>query len=49
MDSLPPESIHLVVTSPPCWTLKEYRDSEGQIGHIEVYSHGAKAGRLSHS
>lgn len=32
-----PESVHLVVTSPPYWTLKEYRDSEGQMGHIEGY------------
>src|SRR5438552_3650532 len=37
MDSIPPESIHLVVTSPPYWTLKEYRDSEGQMGHIRPY------------
>jgi modification methylase len=32
-----PDSIHLVVTSPPYWTLKEYRDSEGQLGHVEDY------------
>lgn len=32
-----PASVHLVVTSPPYWTLKEYRDSEGQMGHIEEY------------
>jgi len=31
------ESIHLVVTSPPYWTLKTYRDSEGQLGHISDY------------
>lgn len=37
MAELPPNSVHLVVTSPPYWTLKEYRDSEGQIGHIEDY------------
>lgn len=37
MDALPAESVHLVVTSPPYWTLKEYRDSEGQMGHIEDY------------
>ena len=30
---LRPGSVHLVVTSPPYWTLKEYRDSEGQLGH----------------
>ncbi len=32
-----PESVHLVLTSPPYWTLKEYRDSEGQLGHVEGY------------
>ena len=37
MHPLPPGSVHLVVTSPPYWTLKEYRDSEGQMGHIEEY------------
>jgi DNA modification methylase len=31
------ESIHLVVTSPPYWNLKTYRDSDGQMGHIEGY------------
>jgi DNA modification methylase len=34
---LSPESVHLVVTSPPYWTLKEYRDSQGQLGHISDY------------
>jgi len=37
MTFLGPESVHLVVTSPPYWTLKEYRDSEGQMGHIGDY------------
>ena len=32
-----PESVHLVLTSPPYWTLKEYRDSDGQMGHIAGY------------
>ncbi len=32
-----PESVHLVVTSPPYWTLKEYRRSPGQLGFIENY------------
>ena len=32
-----PGSVHLVVTSPPYWTLKEYRESEGQMGHIDDY------------
>lgn len=34
---LPDASVHLVVTSPPYWTLKEYRDSDGQMGHIAGY------------
>jgi DNA modification methylase len=37
INTLPPESVHLVVTSPPYWTLKEYRNAEGQMGHIEDY------------
>lgn len=35
---IPSESVHLVVTSPPYWTLKKYRDSDGQMGHFEDYS-----------
>lgn len=31
------ESVALVVTSPPYWTLKEYREEEGQLGHVEDY------------
>ena len=34
---LPDASIHLVLTSPPYWTLKEYRDTTGQLGHIMDY------------
>lgn len=30
-------SIHLVVTSPPYWTLKKYEDREGQLGEIAEY------------
>ena len=37
MTGLAPNSVHLVLTSPPYWTLKDYRDSEGQMGHIESY------------
>ncbi len=37
MSGLKPESVHLVLTSPPYWTLKEYRDSEGQLGHVSDY------------
>jgi DNA modification methylase len=33
------KSIHLVITSPPYWTLKRYNDSEGQMGHIKEYEH----------
>lgn len=31
------QSVHLVVTSPPYWTLKKYRDNESQLGDIEDY------------
>ena len=34
---IPDISVHLVVTSPPYWTLKEYRDHPGQMGQIEDY------------
>lgn len=30
-------NIHLVLTSPPYWTLKEYRQSDAQLGAIEDY------------
>ncbi len=30
-------SVHLVLTSPPYWTLKEYRDSAGQLGSVVDY------------
>jgi len=33
------ESVHLVVTSPPYWTLKQYADSPAQMGHIADYEH----------
>ncbi len=36
--ALDPESVHLVLTSPPYWTLKEYRDTTGQLGHVENYA-----------
>jgi DNA modification methylase len=31
-------SIHLVVTSPPYWTLKEYAENDRQMGAIEDYN-----------
>ena len=37
MTGVEAESVHMVLTSPPYWTLKEYRDSEGQMGHIDNY------------
>lgn len=36
-ERLKPESVHLVVTSPPYWTLKEYRHCEGQLGSVADY------------
>ena len=30
-------SVHLVVTSPPYWTLKQYKEGCGQLGHIEDF------------
>jgi DNA modification methylase len=35
--ALASESVHLVLTSPPYWTLKEYRNTEGQLGHVDDY------------
>jgi modification methylase len=40
---LAPESVQLVLTSPPYWTLKEYRDSHAQLGHVEDYEEFLKA------
>lgn len=34
---IPDESIHLAVTSPPYWNLKEYNDHPSQLGHINDY------------
>jgi site-specific DNA-methyltransferase (adenine-specific) len=30
-------SVHLVVTSPPYWTLKEYRRTPNQLGFVQDY------------
>lgn len=35
---LPPESVHLVVTSPPYWTLKDYNPTPGQLGDVDDYA-----------
>lgn len=32
------ESVHLVLTSPPYWTLKEYRPHNDQLGHVADYA-----------
>lgn len=37
LTDVPDESVHLVVTSPPYWTLKEYAGSRGQLGDIQDY------------
>ena len=34
---LPAASVHLVVTSPPYWILKEYRRADGQLGWVADY------------
>jgi modification methylase len=34
---LPSGSVHLVLTSPPYWTLKQYRAHEHQLGHVVNY------------
>ena len=37
---IPDASVHLVVTSPPYWTLKEYvPGNSAQMGHFEDYEH----------
>ncbi len=35
--ALPENSIHLVVTSPPYWTLKRYHEHDDQLGHVTDY------------
>lgn len=37
LDYLGDESVHLIVTSPPYWNLKEYNDAAGQMGRIDDY------------
>lgn len=34
---IPDETIHLVVTSPPYWTLKRYNEHPDQLGHVKDY------------
>ncbi|MBR0671723.1 DNA-methyltransferase [Neoroseomonas soli] len=37
LSRLPDQSVHLVVTSPPYWTLKEYPHSAAQLGAVADY------------
>ncbi|MHC1566408.1 MAG: DNA-methyltransferase [Candidatus Syntropharchaeia archaeon] len=37
MNMIEDESVHLIVTSPPYWILKKYREIEGQLGVIRDY------------
>lgn len=37
MKGLPDASVHLAVTSPPYWTLKEYERADAQLGAVEDY------------
>lgn len=37
LEFIPPNSVHLVLTSPPYWTLKEYREHPDQLGSVEDY------------
>jgi DNA modification methylase len=37
MHELAPESVHLVLTSPPYWTLKKYHKTAGQLGALADY------------
>jgi site-specific DNA-methyltransferase (adenine-specific) len=34
---IPDSSIHLVITSPPYWTLKKYNENDAQLGHVSDY------------
>lgn len=34
---VPSSSVHLVVTSPPYWTLKQYEEAPGQLGSVPSY------------
>jgi modification methylase len=37
MSAVEADSVHLVLTSPPYWTLKRYDEHAGQMGHIVEY------------
>ena len=37
LDWIPDASVHLVVTSPPYWTLKKYNEHDSQLGAVQDY------------
>lgn len=37
MSEIADQSVHLAITSPPYWTLKQYPDRQGQLGAVEDY------------
>jgi DNA modification methylase len=37
MSLIADQSVHLVVTSPPYWTLKRYNETQDQLGHVADY------------
>ena len=37
LDWIPDQSVHLVLTSPPYWTLKEYPENKNQLGLVADY------------
>jgi DNA modification methylase len=37
MQVIPDKSVHLAVTSPPYWTLKDYPENIGQLGQVQDY------------
>jgi len=39
LDWISSRSVHLIVTSPPYWTLKQYETRAGQLGEIDSYEH----------
>lgn len=43
MDFLDEGSVHLAVTSPPYWTLKQYNVTDGQLGYVGDYEEFVEA------
>lgn len=37
LQTIPDQSIHLILTSPPYWNLKRYNETAGQLGHLADY------------